>query len=98
MTEDEAKTKVCCGPPFVGATIILTAPNNSAPQDAKVFGKCIASACMAWRTATNPGVEWHPFVSDASPGEGWYWSVEKRQWWRADLAPFGFCGLAGAAQ
>ena len=33
MTEDEAKTKACCG------------PRNNANSDVL----CIASACMAWR-------------------------------------------------
>lgn len=35
MTEDEASTKVCCGPP------ILHEGNGS--------GCCVGSSCMAWR-------------------------------------------------
>ncbi|MGA0604915.1 hypothetical protein ACO2Q0_02860 [Phenylobacterium sp. VNQ135] len=37
MTEDEAKTKACCGPRNNGA--------NGADDDIL----CIGSACMAWR-------------------------------------------------
>ena len=38
MTEDEAKTKLCCGPPVTAW----------AAGDSLDFF-CIASACMAWR-------------------------------------------------
>ena len=43
MTEDEAKTKVCCGPPHIGAV---------AKGDTQI--RCIASACMAWRWSFSP--------------------------------------------
>jgi len=48
MTEEEAKTKVCCGPPFV-ATAAIAMSSGGSIADERVFGKCIASACMAWR-------------------------------------------------
>lgn len=104
MTEDQAKTKWC---PFSRIGTSGGDGSNrwieSAGEDATTAANykpvlCIASACMAWRTATNPGVEWHPFVSDQSPGAGWYWSDIEKQWWRADQKPFGYCGLAGAPQ
>ena len=41
MTEDEAKTKLCCGPLQV-ATQMVQHLNN-------IPAKCIGSACMAWR-------------------------------------------------
>jgi hypothetical protein len=43
MTEDEAKTKLCCGPLQV-ATQMVQHLNN-------IPAKCIGSACMAWRTS-----------------------------------------------
>lgn len=45
MTEDEAKTKWCCGPPaMVNQTI-----NHAAGNTNKEPLKCIGSACMAFR-------------------------------------------------
>jgi hypothetical protein len=38
LTEEEAKTKICCGP--------LTAGASPAWHDGK---RCVASRCMAWR-------------------------------------------------
>ena len=38
MTEDEAKTKICCGPPQVAAQMMRARP-----------AYCAGSACMAWR-------------------------------------------------
>jgi len=67
VTEDEAKTKWC---PFArivaghneGGNIRVTAPQapfnridvHEAPPDFFAGAKCIASACMAWRTG-GPG-------------------------------------------
>lgn len=47
MTEDEAKTKWCCGPPAIVAVIV----NHAAGDTSKEPLKCLASACMAWRVA-----------------------------------------------
>jgi len=38
MTEDEAKTKICCGPPQVAAQMMRARP-----------AYCAGSACVAWR-------------------------------------------------
>jgi hypothetical protein len=42
MTEDEAKTKICCGPPQVAAQM-MRAMMRALPA------YCAGSACMAWR-------------------------------------------------
>lgn len=49
MTEDEAKTKTCCGPQTVAMMIGLAAPNLRAEMTPEA-GLCIASRCMAWRS------------------------------------------------
>jgi hypothetical protein len=47
MTEDEAKTKICCGPP--GTNTMIHAIEMQ--SDADIC--CIASGCMAWRWDTD---------------------------------------------
>ena len=44
MTEDEAKTKMCCGPPGQNA---MAAGLHVNAEVVETF--CTASACMAWR-------------------------------------------------
>lgn len=87
MTEDEAKTKLCGGPPAVAAAAYYRAgPVVDAPMH------CIGSACMAWRTRhewldnaqQEPSwVSYAPYAFEPGPGQE-----------RED----GFCGLAGAPQ
>ncbi len=43
MTEEEAKTKACCGPPQIAAQLMDEAVTTTRPA------KCAGSACMAWR-------------------------------------------------
>ena len=54
MTEDEAKTKQCCGPPLVSLSTILAGAMvekdihdllRILPEESR----CHASECMAWR-------------------------------------------------
>lgn len=93
MTEDEAKTKMCCGPPFVGAALLLASPKGS-PIPGQEPGTCIASACMAWRTQ-------RVLKLGRSDPEGDGWTKDSpanaegtSRWYRDE----GFCGLAGAPQ
>lgn len=83
MTEDEAKQRMCCGPQVVAMAIVITAPTGTVEvlPDA---GRCIGSACMAWRWRIEEfeAAQEH-FDLCAPPGS---------------TGPVieGFCGLAGA--
>ena len=108
MTEDEARKKWC---PHT---------RQAAPVDSEASGtagnrygmetlegaKCIASECMAWRSAgerrvreierrtAEPG-------SKRPDGEGWGFEYGEAfddggNWVRHETAPVGFCGLAGS--
>ncbi len=86
MTEDEAYTKACCGPPILGA-VLLVAAGKGEPTPAA--GRCIASACMAWREVG----EWrirsdYPWEAGKPRGEHVGPNNEVRS--------SGYCGLAGA--
>jgi hypothetical protein len=95
MTEDEAKTKYCCGPQTVAVAIIITAPVGTAEVDNETAGKCVASACMAWRAGPSATdiQKWVAFDRPrVRPGETYESSGE----W-VDLPAGerrGFCGLA----
>ncbi len=45
MTEDEAKTKTCCGPKVLTASLLL----GKTDQSLKPAMLCLGSACMGWR-------------------------------------------------
>jgi hypothetical protein len=90
MTEDEAKTKACCG--AVATAWAHIAAAYTAQGHAELIPeapKCVASACMAWRH-----------------GKGARFTLDGREvhsWELADAARIvtersGFCGLAGAPQ
>lgn len=42
MTEEEAKTKICCGPPQAAAQLMGELRKG-------IAAKCAGSFCMAWR-------------------------------------------------
>ncbi len=86
MTEDEAKTKDCCGPPAdAWARIALHHIEAGWAEFLRDRPKCTASACMAWR------------VNERDPT---YRAQADREYERTGkrLDPPGFCGLAGAPQ
>lgn len=58
MTEDEAHTKRCCGPPAVAHATYWK--GGAAVEDTPAL--CIASTCMAWR--------WKPAVNRAGEPSG----------------------------
>jgi hypothetical protein len=84
MTEDEAKTKACCGPPAVAAAAYYRA---GVACDAPMH--CIASACMAWRVR-------HQWLDNAQQEPSWVtyapYAFEPGPGQERD---HGFCGLAG---
>ncbi len=60
MTEEQAKTKICCGP-FVIACILEKSPNIN----------CEGSRCMAWRSRTNKQMGYDRNPDDIYP-DGYY--------------------------
>lgn len=50
MTEDEAKTKICCGPLYLADALTgLYAISAGKDHPKLANGNCGGSACMAWR-------------------------------------------------
>lgn len=95
MTEDEAKTKACCGPfagrmPYGDAGMAVELQINGLdPQYAAETAArwpCIASACMAWRAKSDPAAN---LYSEA---------LEIYRERNGRFVPGGHCGLAGAPQ
>lgn len=96
MTEDEAKTKRCCGPDGCGTLVGNPAAKNDIALPV-LIRVCIGSACMAFRTTWEskeqpagmdaPGPEW---VADREWGHGG--AVTHRKVWKRRV---GWCGLAG---
>lgn len=101
MTEDEAKKKMCCGPPAVAAA---TYWRGQAACDAPMH--CIASECMAWRTSDRGRFRHEEACQAECPeGTGWYAvnpaAMGPGKLWLRDVSigmDGGFCGLAGAPQ
>jgi hypothetical protein len=84
VTEDEAKTKGCCGPRNAGIPA----------EDGDLL--CIASACMAWRAV--PVTE-HVLADDQSDtwaAAGWTLYFREDGQKVARMGGGGYCGLAGA--
>jgi hypothetical protein len=99
MTEEEAKTKTCCGPQVVAMMIGLASP-NMAVEFVDNPGRCCASACMAWRVAHFSAHQENVYDQPERPdGDGWKPFTpgpKNRGWWRTIPArDVGFCGLAG---
>lgn len=108
MTEEEAKTKRCCGPEGCGEYVrpiaYLSEPGGPVVQLPGQPRICIGSACMAWRhdtTTVNPFDEVRAWQRPA--GDDWYLAQEHTMdilplWRRSkpaeQLMPHGYCGLA----
>lgn len=93
MTEDEAKAKWC--PAFRGNDHGINRPLDL-DSDAKI-GRCIVTACMAWR-----GLPQRAMVQDPSAKPARIFETdtptayEKTGRWNVERMPHeGFCGLAG---
>lgn len=89
MTEEEAKTKLCCGPH------ILHPGNGDA--------KCVASFCMAWRQIPERVETKDMDYGQFPQGEtGWQNLGTSYDWqglrYERRTPGGGFCGLAGAPQ
>lgn len=111
MTEDEAKTKWCPfarvaasapGKPLTvpGGQSVFNRIETDVPEEVTRYpgaAKCIASACMAWRTRRVRAVI-ETVYADASPGPEWDEGLLDREWERTDYQQDGFCGLAGAVR
>lgn len=87
MTEDEAKTKLCCGPPAVAAMALyvdgdMTSRRSMGNATGGALLNCQGALCMAWRPlkrAQAPAVR-----TSVNPVEDTDWVVIG-----------GFCGLVG---
>ncbi len=61
MTEAEAKTKICCGPPVAVPywqlliQVQASIANSAGVSEIKASALCAGSACMAWRNDAASG-------------------------------------------
>lgn len=89
MTEDQAKTKLCCGP----LVVVLHHENESF--------KCEASACAAWRWTQLSGAKGSPYVNAirdriAATGDSLRAAKDAVDLtWTQPSPTDGYCGLAG---
>ncbi len=93
MTEDEAKTKMCCGPQTVAMTMIVVFAEPERVEMTPAAGRCIASACMAWRLDDHIIRDGQTVRIDVRHSAGWEGSILKD-----DEELGGHCGLAGQPQ
>lgn len=87
MTEDEAKTKLCCGPRVMAASVSATAPKNTATtaEIEKSF-LCCGASCMAWHVKEQIGI--------GPNGQRRSFDTDGLTRWVDD----GYCGLAGLSK
>lgn len=102
MTEDEAKTKACCGPYMIAAIATADYSRTGANKPDTINWHCIGSACMAWQRL-DPEVDTTYTLEDApAPGPEWSkagtipYTKFTQKWTRPKSGRNGFCGLAGA--
>jgi hypothetical protein len=88
VTEEEAKTKLCCGPPMQHAIAKLHAGLITA-TDAEKDVLCVASGCMARRWAEEKNAEAEAaFEATCPTGASMGCEV-------TGPSPVGYCGIAG---
>lgn len=92
MTEEDAKTKLCCGPKIVADMLLSQmlmdkTPPQPNPNTANAL--CVGSVCMAWRWTTPPYPEGLSGRQDSVDMN--LTIVERREPHAGD----GRCGLAG---
>lgn len=99
MTEDEAKA-MCC--PFAAGFAASEGTMNEYGRETRgglPLGRCIGSACMAWREQVEL-LGYREAWRDGTPpaGEGWEPSSYERGAYerQARRKSGGFCGLAGS--
>lgn len=101
MTEDEAKTKACCGTPMLASAIILAGGSagmqRSAVEELTGLlghppGNCRASACMAWQTKMRTEVRDRRNGSLIPPNT----IVMRGETEKVSVPDGGYCGLAGS--
>lgn len=87
MTEEEAKTKDCCGPDDCGEHIYETLDDGRVQDTGQRF--CAGSQCMAWR--------WSDEYKLAADGSMFSASAKEDQIKKGPLTLVqpGYCGIAG---
>jgi hypothetical protein len=91
VTEEEAKTKACCGAPAIAsATLLASSHAQAEPLPGLKWGHCIGAECMAWRTSIRIETR-HRDGHVVQPGEVYLRGSVKTH----EVADGGFCGLAG---
>lgn len=92
LTEQDAKTKQCCGPYIAASATMATSANIDLEVAPGTFGKCIASECMAWRWSEYWFQEEIQRRSRAAPSAS-VQAIADRM--KAEVICRGYCGLAG---
>lgn len=92
MTEEEAKTKQCCGPRNVAMAVIGTGiAMSKADVGREPNPCCVASDCMAWRWRQAANPDWKPDNFASWPDNR---NPLLRTPYAIDSTTDGYCGLA----
>lgn len=58
MTEEEAKTRDCCGPRMLATAFLLPHDRSAGGGLINRAARCIGAECMAWRWRKVPNPDW----------------------------------------